>query len=39
VRSRIIGALTGRAIAGMEASPITLVDGLLNDQHAKGGGD
>ena len=39
VRSRIIGALTRRAIAGMEASLITLVDSLLDDLQAKGGGD
>ena len=31
VRSRIIGALTRRAIAGMESSLITLVDSLLDD--------
>ena len=39
VRSLIIGALTRRAIAGMEASLTTLVDGLLDDLQAKGGGD
>ena len=39
VRSRIIGALTRRAIAGMESSLITLVDSLLDDLQAKGGGD
>ena len=39
VRSRIIGALTRRAIAGMEASLTALVDGLLDDLQAKGGGD
>ncbi len=39
VRSRIVGALTRRAIAGMEASLITLVDSLLDDMQAKGGGD
>lgn len=39
VRSRIVGALTRRAITGMEASLITLVDSLLDDMQAKGGGD
>ena len=39
VRSRIIGALTRRAIAGMESSLITLVDSLLDDLQANGGGD
>lgn len=39
VRSRIVGALTRRAIAGMEAGLITLVDSLLDDMQAKGGGD
>ena len=39
VRSRIIGALTRRAIAGMEANLVTLVDSLLDDLQAKGGGD
>lgn len=39
VRSRIIGALTRRAISGMEASLVTLVDGLLDDLQAQGGGD
>ena len=39
VRSRIIGAMTRRAIAGMESSLITLVDGLLDAIAAQGGGD
>ena len=39
VRSRIIGALTRRAISGMESSLITLVDGLLDAIAAQGGGD
>ena len=39
VRSRIIGVLTRRAIAGMESNLITLVDSLLDDLQAKGGGD
>jgi cytochrome P450 len=39
VRSRIVGALTRRAITGMEASLITLVDSLLDDMQARGGGD
>ena len=39
VRSRIIGALTRRAIAGMELSLIILVDSLLDDLQAKSGGD
>ena len=39
VRSRIIGALTRRAIAGMEPSLITLVDDLLDAMEARGGGD
>ena len=39
VRSRIIGALTRRAISGMEPALITLVDGLLGAIEAKGGGD
>ena len=39
VRSLIIGALTRRAIAGMQASLTALVDGLLDDLQAKGGGD
>jgi cytochrome P450 len=39
VRSRIIGALTRRAIAGMEPSLITLVDSLLDAIEIKGAGD
>ena len=39
VRSLIIGALTRRAIAGMEPNLITLVDSLLDAIVAKGGGD
>ena len=39
LRSRILGALTHRATAGMESSLITLVDSLLDDLQAKGGGD
>ena len=39
VRSRIIGALTRRAISGMEPALITLVDGLLGAIAAQGGGD
>ena len=39
VRSRIIGALTRRSIAGMEPGLITLVDSLLGAIEAKGGGD
>ena len=39
VRTRIIGALARRAIAGMESSLITLVDGLLDAIEAKAGGD
>ena len=39
VRSRIIAALTRRAIAGMEPSLITLVDSLLDQLQAKGSGD
>ena len=39
VRSRIMGALTRRAIAGMHSNLITLVDSLLNGLQAKGGGD
>ena len=35
VRSRIIRALTRRAIAGMESSLITLVDSLLDDLQTK----
>ena len=39
VRSLIIGALTRRAIADIEASLVTLVDSLLDAIQAKGGGD
>ena len=39
VRSRIIGALTRRAISAMEPSLITLVDSLLDAIETKGGGD
>lgn len=39
VRSRIIGALTRRAIAGMEPSLIALVDSLLDAIQIKGRGD
>ena len=39
VRSRIIGALTRRAISSMESSLITLVNVLLDAIEAKGGGD
>jgi len=39
VRSRIMGALTRRAIAGMESNLVTLVDSLLDDLQTKGGGD
>ena len=39
VRSRIIGALTRRAIAGMEPSLTTLVDSLLDDLQTRGGGN
>lgn len=39
VRKLIIGALTRRAIAGMESSLITLVDSLLDRIEANGGGD
>ena len=39
LRSRIIGALTHRAIAGMKSSLLTLVDSLLDDLQARGGGD
>ena len=38
-RSRILGALTHRATAGMESSLITLVDSLLDDLQTKGGVD
>ena len=39
VRKLIMGALTRRAIADMEPGLITLVDGLLDDMQARGGGD
>ena len=39
VRKLIMGALTRRAIAGMEPRLITLVDSLLDAIEAKGGGD
>jgi cytochrome P450 len=39
VRKLIMGALTRRAIAEMEGSLITLVDGLLDKIEAQGGGD
>ncbi len=39
VRSRIIGALTRRAIAGLEPGLITLVDTLLDGIERSGGGD
>ena len=39
VRSLIIGALTRRAIAGMEASLTTLVDSLLDSIQVNGSGD
>ena len=39
VRDRMKGALTRRAIAGMESSLITLVDSLLDDLQTKGGVD
>ena len=39
VRDRMKGALTRRAIAGLESSLITLVDSLLDDLKTKGGGD
>jgi cytochrome P450 len=39
VRSRIIGALTRRAIAGLEPGLITLVDTLLDGIERNGGGD
>ena len=39
VRSLIMGALTRRAIAGMESSLISLVDSLLDDLQVKGDGD
>jgi cytochrome P450 len=39
VRKLIMGALTRRAIAEMEGSLVTLVDGLLDNIAAQGGGD
>lgn len=39
VRRLIMGALTRRAIAGMEAGLVALVDGLLDAIEARGGGD
>ncbi len=39
VRKLIMGALTRRAIAGMEPGLIALVDSLLDDIQARGGGD
>ena len=39
VRSLIIGALTRRAISGMESSLVTLVDGLLDGLQTRGSGD
>jgi cytochrome P450 len=39
VRRLIMGALTRRAIAEMEGSLISLVDGLLGKMEAQGGGD
>ena len=39
VRDRMKGALTRRAIAGMESSLITLVDSRLDDLQTKGGVD
>jgi cytochrome P450 len=39
VRKLIMGALTRRAIAGMEPGLVTLVDGLLDAIEAQGGGD
>jgi cytochrome P450 len=39
VRKLIMGALTRRAIAEMEGSLVTLVDGLLDHIAAQGGGD
>jgi cytochrome P450 len=39
VRRLIMGALTRRAIASMEPGLIALVDGLLDDLQARGGGD
>ncbi|MBI2771539.1 MAG: cytochrome P450 [Burkholderiales bacterium] len=39
VRKLIMGALTRRAIDGLEPGLVTLVDGLLDAIEAKGGGD
>ncbi len=39
VRSRIIGALTRRAIVGLEPGLVTLVDRLLDGIESQGGGD
>ena len=39
VRRLIMGALTRRAIAGMESGLVTLVDQLLDEMDARGGGD
>lgn len=39
LRKLIMGALTRRAIAGMEPGLVTLVDGLLDVIEARGGGD
>ncbi|WP_439588397.1 cytochrome P450 [Hydrogenophaga sp.] len=39
VRRLIMGALTRRAIAGMEPGLVALVDSLLDDLQARGGGD
>ena len=39
VRKLIMGALTRRAIAGMEPGLVSLVDGLLDTIEARGGGD
>ena len=39
VRRLIMGALTRRAIAGMEPGLVTLVDQLLDEMDARGGGD
>ena len=39
IRSRIIGALTKRAITGMESGFITLVDSLSDDLQTKGSAD
>jgi cytochrome P450 len=39
VRKLIMGALTRRAIAGMEPGLVSLVDGLLDGIESRGGGD